>query len=83
VEAPPTVEAKETPPSNGREEVGVSASGAGLLTGLLLGLALILEGFGEMLIVALCGAIGYVVVKVLEGELDLSQFVGRSNRRLR
>ena len=47
----------------------------GILIGLILGLAFVLGGFGDMLIVALFAAIGYVVAKVLDGELDLSQYV--------
>ncbi len=54
----------------------------GLFTGLILGLALVLEGFGEMLIVAFVGALGYLVMKVVQGELDLTQYLsGGSNRR--
>jgi hypothetical protein len=53
----------------------------GLFTGLLLGLALILGNFGDMLIVALLGAIGVVVCKVIEGDLDLSQLTSRSRRQ--
>lgn len=55
----------------------------GLFVGLLLGLALVLEGFGDMLIVALFGAIGYVVMKVVEGELDLTRYLGSPGRRVR
>lgn len=54
----------------------------GLFVGLLLGLALILQGFAEMLVVALFGVIGYVVARVARGELDLSQFFsGQAQRR--
>jgi hypothetical protein len=55
----------------------------GLLVGLLLGFVLVLEGFGEMLIVALFGAVGYLVMKVVEGELDLTQYIGGSSRSRR
>lgn len=54
---------------------------AGLFTGLVLGLTLVLEGFPEMLVVALFGAIGYLVVKVAEGELDLTRYIGGQQRR--
>lgn len=56
---------------------------AGILTGLVLGLALVLEGFPEMLVVALFGAIGYLVVKIAEGELDLSRYIGGDQPRRR
>lgn len=53
----------------------------GMFTGLVLGLVLVLRDFGDMLVVALFGALGYVVMKVVEGELDLGQLVERSRRR--
>jgi hypothetical protein len=53
----------------------------GLFVGLLLGLALAFEGFGAMLIVAFCGAVGFLVMKVVEGEIDLTQYLSGQNRR--
>ena len=52
----------------------------GLFVGLFLGLALALGGFGDMLIVGFVGAVGYLVAKVLEGELDLSEYLGSADR---
>lgn len=46
--------------------------------GLVLGLALIFGNFGDMLIVALFGAIGYLIAKALDGDLDLSILRGRA-----
>lgn len=53
----------------------------GLFTGLLLGLVLVVGDFGDMLVVAFCGAVGYVVMKVVEGELDLGEVMERTRRR--
>lgn len=54
----------------------------GLFTGLLLGLSLALGGLGDMLIVAFVGVIGVVVGKVVDGQLDLSPYLGgRGERR--
>ncbi len=53
----------------------------GLFTGLVLGLVLVLRDFGDMLVVALCGALGYVVMKVVQGELDLGDLVDKTRRR--
>lgn len=54
----------------------------GIFVGLLLGLAFVLGSFGDMLIVALFALIGFVVAKVLDGDIDLSQYVsGRRNSR--
>ena len=49
----------------------------GVVTGLVLGLALAFGSFGQMLVVALFAVIGFVVVKVLEGDLDLSSYLSR------
>lgn len=54
----------------------------GLFAGLLLGIALIVGDFSDMLVVALFGAIGYVVMKVVEGELEVGEIIDR-NRRTR
>jgi hypothetical protein len=51
------------------------------VTGLILGLALVFGSFGDMLIVALLGAIGYVIAKVLNGELDVQGWLSRSRYR--
>lgn len=53
----------------------------GLFTGLVLGLVLVLRDFGDMLVVGLCGALGYVVMKVVQGELDLGELVEKTRRR--
>jgi hypothetical protein len=49
--------------------------------GLILGLALVFGNFGDMLIVALLGAIGYGVAKVLDGNLDVQGWLSRSRYR--
>jgi hypothetical protein len=50
------------------------------ITGLILGLALVFGNFGDMLIVALFGAIGYGAAKVLDGEIDAQAWLSRSRR---
>lgn len=54
----------------------------GIIIGLVLGLAFVLGSFGDMLIVALFAVIGFVVAKVIEGDLDLAPYLSgrRSNR---
>jgi hypothetical protein len=52
----------------------------GLFVGLLLGMALAFDGFGSMLIVAFCGAVGYVIMKVVQGEIDLTPYLGGGGR---
>jgi hypothetical protein len=51
------------------------------ITGLLLGLALVFGNFGDMLIVALLGAIGYGIAKILDGELDIAGWLSRGRSR--
>jgi hypothetical protein len=51
------------------------------LTGLILGLALVFGNFGDMLIVALFGAIGYGIAKVLDGEMDVAGWLSRTRSR--
>ena len=51
----------------------MSRSTLGLIVGLVLGYAAIFGGFGDMLIVALIGEIGFAAGKALEGDLDLAQ----------
>jgi ABC-type sulfate transport system permease component len=59
----------------------MTRSTLGVLVGLALGFALAFGNFGQMLTVALFAAIGFVVAKILDGDLDLSQYVsGRRSR---
>lgn len=53
----------------------------GLFVGLILGLALVLEGFLAMLGVAFFGALGFLVMKVVEGEIDLTDYLGGRNKK--
>jgi hypothetical protein len=54
----------------------------GTAIGLALGFALAFGSFGEMLIVALFGALGFGVAKVFSGDLDLSPYLsGRRSDR--
>jgi hypothetical protein len=59
----------------------MSQTSIGLFTGLLLGIAYVVAGFGDMLIVALFGAIGVLVMKAVQGELDILTDVLDRNRR--
>jgi hypothetical protein len=50
------------------------------ITGLILGLTLVFGNFGDMLIVALFGAVGYGVAKILDGDIDAQAWLSRSRR---
>ncbi|MGW0518487.1 MULTISPECIES: hypothetical protein [unclassified Crossiella] len=59
----------------------MNSTQTGLLAGLVLGAAGALGGFTAFLITVLVGAIGLVVGKVLDGELDLGELLGRGKDR--
>ena len=54
----------------------MSATQTGLLAGLVLGLAAT-DGFTAFLVTLAVGVIGLVVGRVLDGELDLRDLLGR------
>ncbi len=58
----------------------MNATAIGLLTGLILGLAAVIGGFPGFLLALVLGAIGLVVGRVLDGELDLSQVLSGKGR---
>ena len=54
----------------------MSTTVIGLFTGLLVGLGIAIDGFPGFLLLLVFGAIGVVVGKVMDGELDLSRILG-------
>lgn len=53
----------------------------GIFIGLALGFAIAFGSFGDMLIVALFGALGFGVAKILDGDIDVaSVLAGRRNQ---
>jgi uncharacterized membrane protein YeaQ/YmgE (transglycosylase-associated protein family) len=58
----------------------VQPSVIGLFVGLILGLVLELDGFGAMVVTAVIGLIGFVIGKVLQGEIDLGELIDRTRR---
>ncbi len=59
----------------------MNATQTGLLAGLLLGIAGAAGGFADFIIALVLGAIGLVVGRVLDGELDISGVLGRGKDR--
>jgi len=55
----------------------------GLFCGLLLGLAWAVGGFDSLVVTAALGIIGFVVGKVIAGDIDVSQYLGGSSRSSR
>ena len=55
----------------------------GLFTGLLLGIAWVAGGFYAFVGTAVLGVIGVVVGKVVDGQIDLTQYLGGSGRQAR
>lgn len=60
----------------------MTRSTLGIVIGLALGAVLVFGNFGDMLIVALFAIIGFVIGKVLDGDIDLTPYLSgrRSNR---
>jgi hypothetical protein len=52
----------------------------GLYVGLLLGLAWAVTGFGGFLLTAGLGAVGYLIGKIVSGQLDLTPYLGGRDR---
>ncbi|MFE1288988.1 hypothetical protein [Streptomyces sp. NPDC058751] len=54
----------------------------GMIAGMALGFAGYFGGFGAFLLVAALGAVGFVVGRLLEGDLDVGDFFrARDGRR--
>ena len=53
----------------------------GTVVGLGLGFAVVFASFADMLLVALFAAIGYVVAKVVDGDLNLARYTSDRNQR--
>ncbi|KAB1987343.1 MULTISPECIES: hypothetical protein [Streptomyces] len=54
----------------------------GMIAGMALGFAGYFGGFGAFLLVAALGAVGFVVGRLLEGDLDVGTFFrARDDRR--
>ncbi|RSS86505.1 hypothetical protein EF919_36450 [Streptomyces sp. WAC02707] len=52
----------------------MSMAVVGLIAGMALGFAGYFGGFGAFLLVAALGAVGFVVGRLLEGDMDLGDF---------
>ncbi|MFC4950204.1 hypothetical protein [Pseudonocardia sp. GCM10023141] len=59
----------------------MNATQTGLLAGLILGAVGAFGGFSAFLITLVVGALGLVIGRVLDGELDLSGMLGRGRDR--
>ncbi|MDI3095469.1 MULTISPECIES: hypothetical protein [Streptomyces] len=60
----------------------MSMAVVGLIAGMALGFAGYFGGFGAFLLVAALGAVGFVVGRLLEGDMDFGDFFrSRDDRR--
>lgn len=53
----------------------------GLLAGAIVGFLWMWLGFAQMLFIALCAFIGWLVVGILEGELDVYKIIDSLRRK--
>lgn len=61
----------------------MSMAVVGLIAGMALGFAGYFGGFGAFLLVAALGAVGFVVGRFLEGDLEFGDFFRPRNERRR
>lgn len=59
----------------------MNATQTGLLAGLILGVAAAFGGFSGFLVALALGLVGLVAGRVLDGELDLGDLLGRGRDR--
>ncbi|WP_412076514.1 hypothetical protein ACLF6K_13475 [Streptomyces xanthophaeus] len=59
----------------------MSTATVGLLAGMALGFAGYFGGFWAFLLVAALGAMGLIVGRILQGDVDVSDFVKPRDRR--
>ena len=55
----------------------------GLLVGIALGFAGAFGGFNAFLIVAILGLVGFIAGRVVEGQIDLTPYLGGRDRSQR
>ncbi|MFE1262638.1 hypothetical protein ACFW5X_19165 [Streptomyces albogriseolus] len=55
----------------------------GMIAGMALGFAGYFGGFGAFLLVAALGAVGFVIGRLLEGDLELGDFFRHRDERRR
>ncbi len=59
----------------------MSTTVIGLFAGLLIGLGIAIDGFTGFLLLVVFGALGIVIGKVVDGDLDLSSVLSSSPSR--
>ncbi|MCO7218357.1 hypothetical protein [Klenkia sp. PcliD-1-E] len=64
-------------------EIIMRPSTLGLVVGLILGVAGAFGGFGAFVLVAVLGAIGFIVGKAVEGQIDVSSYLPGADRTRR
>ncbi len=59
----------------------MSTTVIGLFAGLLVGLGIAIDGLTGLLLLVVFGAIGFVIGKVIDGDLDLSSVLNSGSSR--
>lgn len=59
----------------------MNATQTGLISGLILGTAAAIGGFSGFLIALLIGVVGLVIGRILDGELEIGDLLGRAKDR--
>ena len=58
-----------------------SAPVVGLFAGLLLALGILIDGFFGFVLLALFGAVGVVIGRIIDGDIDVSAYLNRDRSR--
>lgn len=61
--------------------MSISAPIVGLFAGLFLAVGILLDGFFGFVLMALFGAVGLLVGRVVDGEIDVAQYLTRGRSR--
>lgn len=59
----------------------MSKAALGLVVGIALGFAGAFGGFGAFVVVLALGAIGFLIGRYFDGELDVNELIGGERRR--
>lgn len=59
----------------------MSASRTGALAGIIVGLVIVLAGFWQAVLVLALGLVGFIIGRIVEGQLDVRDIFGTGQRR--
>ena len=61
----------------------MTPSALGLIVGTLLGIVAAVGDFGDVAIAVLLGALGYLIGKVVTGDIDLASYISSAESKIK